>query len=798
MSGTSATGVHLFGIRHLSPAGAYHLRQFLDEIQPTIVLIEGPSDANQWIKQMTVAGVVPPIALMAYTETLPIRTLLYPLAAYSPEYEAIRWAAANQAEAAFIDLPSEIAISLYEFRKKARNNTEAIPSEDEITQEDGIQTTEEAESTSDQNRSRLDYYERQHQLYEDIAALAGEQDYESYWERHFEHVDSSSEYQQEITAYSRNMRELQESEEKAADPLEAAINEVRESYMRLEISRRLADGIDPGRIVVVTGAHHVSGLNAELDPMSELELAALPRTMTKQTLMPYSYYKLSNQSGYGAGNPAPAYYELLWDCLQEGGLQDLPSLYLTQVTHRLREQGTFRSTASVIEGVRLAYALASLRNSKHPILQDLRDAAVVSIGYGELGTVAEAMARTDIGTAIGYLPEGVSQTPIQDDLSRQLKKLKLTKYKSVVAEDLELDLRENRRVKSEEAAYLDLNRSILFHRLELLEIPFVKRKSNRTDSSSWAENWMLQWSPEAEIQLIEATLKGETIEWATAYAIREKLEQCSDVTDASKLIRISSNCGLPTCMEEARQTLQRLSVDGQQFEPLASAAFELSALIRYGSIRRMDTATLIPLLQQLFLRASLLLVEASACSDEAAPALVVAINSLHTVSQDHEELVDDELWLRKLWELASRDDRNPRLSGFAFAILLERHIVSEEECEQEVARRLSPGISADLGAGWFEGLAMRNRYALLSRPSLWHQLDRYIGSLDREQFQRSLVFLRRSFGAFEPREKASLAELLSDMWGSTNLDDAVALQQPLTEVEQAAISELDEFDFDDF
>ena len=92
----------------------------------------------------------------------------------------------------------------------------------------------------------------------------------------------------------------------------------------------------------------------------------------------------------------------------------------------------------------------------------MRDAAQTLLGRGELAVVAEELARVEIGTAIGELAEGVSQTPIQDDLNRQLKRLKLEKYKSVVANDLILDLRENRRVTSKESAYLDLNRSFCF------------------------------------------------------------------------------------------------------------------------------------------------------------------------------------------------------------------------------------------------------------------------------------------------------------------------------------------------
>jgi hypothetical protein len=32
---------HIFGVRHLSPAAAWHLRQLLDRVRPKLVLIEG-------------------------------------------------------------------------------------------------------------------------------------------------------------------------------------------------------------------------------------------------------------------------------------------------------------------------------------------------------------------------------------------------------------------------------------------------------------------------------------------------------------------------------------------------------------------------------------------------------------------------------------------------------------------------------------------------------------------------------------------------------------------------------------
>nr|WP_245947863.1 DUF5682 family protein [Paenibacillus sambharensis] len=771
-----AADLHRFGVRHLSPAGASHLRRVLDQVQPQLILVEGPSDASELISQITLPKVVPPIAIMAYTDSLPVRTIVFPLAAYSPEYQAFQWAREHGVEAQFFDLPSGAAIGLNEARRS--------------------QCREQEEGEGEGERPSAAFRRRQNAIYDEIARLSGETDYESYWERSYEHTTRPGDYSHAIHTLSAELRALMEADERVHDPAEAAYNELREAYMRRNIRDALDRGIPAGKIVAVTGAHHTSAMDLSLPCMEDEELALLPAASTKLTLMPYSYYKLSSLSGYGAGNLAPAYFELFWQCLQKGELEALPARYLSQVVTYMREGGTYRSTASVIEGVRLAESLALLRGSRQPVWRDLRDAAIVTLGFGELSAVAEPLARADVGTAIGYLPEGVSQTPIQDDMTRNLKLLKLEKYKTTVAAELELDLRENRRVKTEDAAFLDLRRSVFLSRLQVLGISFARRQKDAREAV-WAERWILQWTPEAEIEVVESTLLGETVEVAAAYRIREQLEVCSDIREAARIIRTAWECGLPGAMEDARRTLQQMAVDNSSVPQIAGAARELSLLVSFGNIRKLDTAMLEPIVQQLFLRGTLLLVEASACSDEAAAEMIAAIQDLHAISQDHYERIDDDRWVRQLRELAFRDDRNARLSGYAFALLLERNMIEPDRLSQEVSRRLSPGIPADLGAGWFEGLSMRNRYALLSRSELWRLLDEYIQSLDDEQFRRSVVFLRRAFGSFQPSEKSLIAETLGEIWGIGGLEAGDLLQQELSEEEKGKLDELNEFDFGD-
>ncbi|MEK4237732.1 DUF5682 family protein [Paenibacillus sp. FSL H7-0714] len=776
-SETTGAGVHIFGVRHLSPGGAQHLLSFLHEIEPTAVLIEGPSDATPVIRHVINMTTKPPIAILAFTEEVPVRTALWPLALYSPEYQAMRWAEQQGAYTAFIDLPSSVVIALQDIRTKSRDSVEQ--SDESEVNNTGEKAPEEVS------------------LYDRVAELAGELDYDMYWERNFEHNNNKGAYQEAIISFSSQMRQISEENERHNNVIEYAHNTIREAYMRRQVQDTIAAGHQPNKIVVVCGAYHAAALADLASGMSDEEIDALPSLNSKLTLMPYTYYKLSSLSGYGAGNLAPHYYQMMWERMMNGSLEDLPNHYLSTVARYLRNTGTHRSTAEIIEAVRLAESLAALHGGSAPTLRDLRDAALTLLGRGELSVIAEALARTDIGTAIGELAEGISQTPIQDDLNRQLKRLKLEKYKTPVANDLELDLRENRRVSSEEAAYLDLNRSFLFHRLRLLGIDLVNIRASGQTGATWAEHWVMKWSPEVEIQVVESTLLGETIEIASAYVLQQKLDGSSTIAEASALIRTAYECGMIHQMEAGRQTLQRLAVDTRDVVQIAASIHELSLLIQYGDVRRIDTKPLIPLLEQLFRRACLFLLDASQCNDEASGEMLKAMNILNQAAIAHSEELDELLWIQELKHLSERDDCNPRLSGVACSILLERNAMTAQQCSEEVSRRLSPGIPAELGAGWFEGMSMRNRYVLLSRLSLWEQLNEYINSLDDEEFVRALVFLRRAFSTFERREKTMIAELLGELWGVNTEQAAEILTGELKEAEAKMIEDLNEFDFGD-
>ena len=747
-------GPVFFGVRHLSPGAAFRLRQALDACRPQLILVEGPSDLNAQMHWLCHPETKLPAAILAYTSEPPVRTILYPLAIYSPELQAILWAHEHQTECRFMDLPSGVMLAL----------GEAQPDEEEPE-------------------------ENTEWVYRQIEQHTGEE-HDAFWERNFEQVEDWKTFQEAVNAFGAQLRRTaQDGKQRTAQTL------VREAYMKRVIQEAVERGVPPEKIFCVCGAFHVTGLR-ENQPMTDGELAALPQADCTATLMPYSYYRLSSRSGYGAGNKAPAYFELLWDALHRGGPGDLSGLYLTHLAAAHRRAGNLVSSAEVIEAMRLAQALCALRGGRYPCLNDLRDAAVSVMGHGSFSELSVAAADTEIGTRVGFIPEGVSRTSVQEDFYRQLRELRLEKYRGLERQQLDLDLRERLHVKSAQSALLDLRRSCFLHRLRVLGIHFADQLPSRQEGANWGEYWALRWTPEVEIEVVESSLMGDTVEGAAAFALKERGEACTSIAQAAVVFQDAFLCGMPAAARHALSVLQSLSVDAAALANVAETATRLSLVVRYGDLRRFDSAPVVPLLEQLFLRACLTLEEACQCDAKAAPTITAAIDQLNRLTLEH-DCLEKERWLDLLRRVSDRDDLNTLCSGFAMAALLERGEANEELLARELSRRLSPSVPADLGAGWFEGLASKNRYALITRLSLWKHLDDYLSALDEPQFRRALVFLRRAFANFTPAEKSDIAENLGELWGVNQNQAAEALVGELSQREQEALKELEDFDFDD-
>lgn len=755
---------NFFGIRHFSPACSYYVQEFLERTAPELVLIEGPSDLNDFIEPLCSNEAVPPVAILAYTDEPPVQTVLWPFAEFSPEYQAMLWANKNKIPVKFCDLPSKVTLA---FQKQE---------EEEETFQETQEVTENPDTINEEGS-----------VYEELEKHLGIS-IDSFWEYNFEYNNNYEDFKEAAYEYGRQLREFSKH---------SPYNDLREAYMRKVIQDAVNDGIPTEKIAVITGAFHTAGLQQEEKGNDAEELLKnLPEVSAKATLMPYSYYRLSSRSGYGAGSKAPGYYEILWKNRLAGKQENAAAEYLTSLAKFQRENGYGTSSAEVIEALRLTKVLAALRNGRGASLEDLRDAAITCMGHGTFGEISMACANTEIGTKIGRLPEGTVCTSLQEDFKRQLKELKLEKYYSAVLEELELDLRENLRVKSEKAAFLDLNRSFFLQRLKILDIHFCKPLVRRQDNATWAELWSLQWKPEVEIEIVEASLKGDTILQATDYELRKRLSEAEQLPETAKVLSEAFLCGIPEVVHTAVYAVQNMAAGCSGVRDIGTTIGTLSDIIRFGGLRRLDTKPMVPLMETLFLRFCLELGNEVVCDKAASDEIIRAIEIVNAACLSH-DFLKEENWVQLLLDLADNDFINMRISGFVTAILVERGKMSNETFAELINRRLSKGTPAAEGAGWFEGLSMKNRRSLISRFSLWEKLFEYVSELDEEEFKPALVCLRRTFSVFTPSEKADIAENIGEIMGINRESAGEFIAAPVSAAEQQVIEELDDFDFDD-
>ncbi|MBR1852549.1 MAG: hypothetical protein IJ794_05280 [Lachnospiraceae bacterium] len=799
--------IKYFGIRHLSPVCAYFLREFLQRENPELLLVEGPSDLDDLMDGLVSKEAQLPAAILAYTKEAPIETVLYPFAEFSPEYQAILWAKENDREVRFCDLPSGVSLAHY---RRMRELAEVAENADDAKDVEDAKVVE--------ARS----------VYEQIEVITGVE-HDAFWEYTFEQCADEADLVEAMAKYGAYLREFSERDPEGKETSslphslvkkEAAVHEaLRESCMRWMIAEAAAKN-PAQKIVVVTGAYHTSAVQ---QPCTDEDRARMERLQagklqtekpqagkhasdgflsaeSRATLMPYSYYRLSEHSGYGAGAKSPFYYEILWRSRNAGGSIELAAVeYLTRLATYQRIHGNMASSAQVIEALRLAKELAAMHGGAFPALSDLRAAAVTCLGEGSFAQISLAVADTEIGTKIGKMPEGTVCTSVQDDFNRALKELKLEKYRSAELQELELDLRENLRVKSEEAAFLDLHRSFFLHRLAALKTGFAEKTVRRQDNATWAEKWNLRWTPEVEIRIVEASLKGDTIEQAAAAVLGERLLAASTVKETTAILAVSLEAGLVQCVQDAIRAVQRQAAGNEALRDVGNALGDLSMIVRFGNIRRIDTSEMGPLMEKLFLKFCLNLSGEAVCDEAAAKEMLPAFSTVWDAVLIH-EFLDRERLVKAFRNLAEDDMANPLLSGFACGALTERGDLDAAQLYALMERHLAKGMPASDGAFWFEGFAERNHRALISRLGIWEHLAAYIAELDEEEFKAAVICLRRTFSTFTPAEKLDIAENICEVLGVSGTGGEAYVTAVLTEQEtqavNQAVADVDDFDFD--
>lgn len=752
-----AAEVRIFGIRHHGPGCARTLCQVLEAWEPDCLLLEGPPEAEDLLA-FAREGMEPPVALLLHAQANPRQAVFYPYAVFSPEWQAVQYALRRDIPLRFMDLPLAQRFALEnawteEDSRPAEQETDTLEADSEYADSETGEAADSAQSTAD--TPDADAVQELHQdPFRALGRLAGYEDGESWWSALVEERLDSSEL---FEAVAFMMRELREGSPKS-EGRRAQLEALREASMRVCLRRAQKEY---GKVAVICGAWHVPALET-MPPAKEdaALLKGLPREKVEATWSLWSYANLAVEDGYAAGVSSPAWYEFLWHHGTEAGRT---ARWLHRAAHILRTEGADCSPAHLIESVRLAEGLAALRGRPQPGLEELHEALRATVCMGDELLLQLVRRKLHVGDTIGALPADAPASPLQRDIFREGKRLRIAF--SAEEKTLMLDLRKP----------LDADRSTFLHRLYLLDIGFASPDIRQgRGRGTFKEPWQLCWTPEVALAVVQASRRGKDIPQALASLLSEQAET-AEPAELARLFEKALFVNLPDVLTILLRILADKTARSRDCLQLLSAVPPLVEILRYGGVRQFDSSMVESVLAGLLPRALLALPWAcTGIQTDLARDLGRVVVDTHTALRLLDESDHFTAWLKTLRELAELQSAHPFLRGLSVRLLIDARSMSPDDVARILSCALSQGEDVSHAADWLAGFLENNTLILLHDAVLWQLVDTWLQGLTEDGFLHVLPLLRRIFADTARAERRSLGErAAADVQADAAADAAV-------------------------
>ena len=293
--------------------------------------------------------------------------------------------------------------------------------------------------------------------------------------------------------------------------------------------------------------------------------------------------------------------------------------WLTKVATLLRKEDLDASPAHVIEAVRLAEALAGMRDIPHPGLDELNEASLTILCSGDHLPMQLIKQKLTIGERMGIIPPDSPMVPLQRDIYMLQQRLRL--HPDANLQQIKLDLREA----------IDLERSYLLHRMNLLGIPWGKRMPQRSNQpGTYSESWRLVWEPKLSMQVVEAAMWGNTVKSAAKAFAQDKADNAPDLASLTTLLDQIILADLPETVLYLMNRIEEKAAVSSDIPLMMEALVPLARVFRYGSVRQLDEEVIRQVVDGLVTRICIGL--PSTCQsldDDAAEEMVGRLVSVH-------------------------------------------------------------------------------------------------------------------------------------------------------------------------
>lgn len=720
----------LLGVRHHGPGSARAVRAALEQFKPDVVLVEGPPEADAVVELAADEQMRPPVALLAHVVDDTSKAAFWPVAEFSPEWVAIRHALERAVPVRFIDLPAAHTFAL-------RDEQDSDEKDGQGESQDGEEEAGGADEVPDVRVDPIGV----------LAEAAGYDDAERWWEDAVELrvIEEGGDALAPFTALAEAMGALREEYGHGGhrnDP-------VREAHMRLRIRDARKDF---ERVAVVCGAWHVPALAEHRAVGADRQiLKGLPKAKVEVTWVPWTHRRLGQQSGYGAGITSPGWYHHLFSS------PDRPvARWMTKVAGLLREEDQPVSSAHVIEAVRLAETLAVMRGRPLAGLTEATDAVRSVMCDGSDVPLRLIHDRLVVGGELGEVPDSAPAVPLQRDLTRTQRSLRLKP--EALEKDLDVDLREPNGAA----------RSRLLHRLRLLGIDWGEPVSGRGSTGTFRETWRLRWEPELSVRVAEAGIWGTTVVSAASAKAEDSAVNAPGLADVTALAERCLLAELPDALPTVMQVLADRAALDADVGHLAQALPALVRSVRYGDVRGTDSAALRKVAEGLAVRVCVGLPAACVSLDaDGAREMRGHLDAAHQAIALLEGEDTRGQWSDTLHRLATRESGGETapgvpglLRGRAARLLLDDNTMDTEEAARLMGLALSPGTAPAEAAAWVEGFLAGGGMLLVHDERLLGLVDAWLSGVSPEAFNDVLPLLRRTFSEFESGVRRTVGELV--------------------------------------
>lgn len=723
--------IHFAPVRHHSPACARALAAMLAELMPARILIEGPPALAALLPLLRDPACKPPVAVLLRGEEDSASAGWYPLCDYSPEWVALRWPGA---EVRFIDAPwatrapadAGVAANLLAERHLSRSAEIAA-----------------------------------------LAAAAGCRDHDELWEHAFElkplaQIEDWRRHFAEVFVWCALSRLGDATEVQGAEG-----NLAREAQMLAALQQAQAEG---GTTVVLTGGYHTLPLVEALDAKPTRHKP--PKVSDRAWLVRYSFDRLDALNGYGAGMPAVAWQQRLWEAWAAGvaapwrqtALESL--LDFAAAERAANAEGL--STATLQAALLQAEGLAALRGHPGPGRMDLIDAVracCVKSAVDDGGArLIGALNRTLAGKRMGDVPAGSGSPPLLEQARAEARALGI-RLEETASREVSLDLlrKPRHRVRSR---YLRRMNALGTGLAEWQAGPDFRRGM---DVERLHERWRVAWTPAVEARLIDLAAYGARLEDVALARLLEQAAQLSGRNAGAVVGLLLEACllGLPQALEPLGQQLSAALAEDPELASVSEALGQLLALAEAGPVLELVAAVPLEALTAQAESAALRLLPLSArVADTVETVTIGAMVALRGALRRRFRTVPAgrSTWIDALGVLADDPDAAPGIAAAAMALLALDHADPGRDAERlgaGLARHFGVGAQASQAVRWLTGLLTVSPQQLLHSPELIRALDACLSRWSEDEYMAHLPDLRRAFTGLKPIETDALARTVA-------------------------------------